>query len=141
MNKVILMGRLTRDPELRYASSSNVPVCSFTLAVDRRFTRQGEERQTDFIPVVTFGKTAEFCKKYFSKGMQVCLAGRIQVRSYNDSDGKRRYVTEVLADEVQFADSRRGGQDAPDKEIPAAPEEKDGDGGFMNVDEDDNLPF
>ena len=88
LNKAILMGRLTKDPEMRYTSTNNTPVCTFTLAVDRRFSRQGEEKQTDFIPIVTWNKTAEFCSKYFVKGMQVAVCGRIQTRSWDDADGK-----------------------------------------------------
>ncbi|MDR3120107.1 MAG: single-stranded DNA-binding protein [Clostridiales bacterium] len=106
MNKAILMGRLTRDPEVRY-SQNNLPIANFTLAVNRRFSRQGEERQADFIPIVTFDKTAEFCEKYFRKGQQVSVVGRIQVRSWDDNEGKRRYMTEVVGEEVYFADSRR----------------------------------
>jgi len=106
MNKAILMGRLTRDPEVRYSQNS-LPIANFTLAVDRRFNRQGEERQADFIPIVTFGKTAEFCEKYYRKGQQVLIVGRIQVRTWDDNEGKRRYVTEVIGEEAYFADSRR----------------------------------
>ena len=110
MNKAILMGRLTRDPEVRY-SQNNLVICNFTLAIDRRFSRQGEEKQTDFIPIVTFGKTAEFCEKYFQKGQQVLVAGRIQTRSWDDNEGKKRYATEVVSDEVHFADSKRANND------------------------------
>ena len=106
MNKAILMGRLTKDPEIRYGQN-NMAVCNYTLAVNRRFIRQGEERQADFIPIVAFGKTAEFCEKYFRKGQQVLVCGQIQVRSWDDKDGKRRYVTEVVCEEVHFADSKR----------------------------------
>ena len=106
MNKAILMGRLTRDPEVRYGQN-NMTICNYTLAVNRRFTKPGEERQADFIPIVTFGKTAEFCEKYFRKGQQVLVCGRIQVRSWEESDGKRRFMTEVVCDEVHFADSKR----------------------------------
>jgi single-strand DNA-binding protein len=114
MNKAILLGRLTRDPEVRY-TQSNVMIANFTLAVDRRFVRQGEERQADFIPIVTFNKTAEFCDKYLRKGQQVVVVGRIQTRSWDDNEGKKRYVTEIISDEVYFADSRRqdSGEYAP----------------------------
>ena len=81
MNKVVLMGRLTRDPETRYTQTNNTLVASFTLAINRRFTRQGEERQADFIPVVAWSKTGEFCSKYFKKGQQVGVIGRIQTRN------------------------------------------------------------
>ena len=100
------MGRLTRDPEVRYSQNS-LTITNFTLAVDRRFVRQGEERQADFIPVVTFGKTAEFCEKYFRKGQQVLVVGRIQTRTWDDNEGKRRYITEVICEEAYFADSKR----------------------------------
>ena len=106
MNKAILMGRLTRDPEVRY-SQNNLAVCNYTLAIDRRFSKQGEEKQTDFIPIVTFGKTAEFCEKYFRKGQQVAVSGRIQTRTWDDNEGRKRYVTEVIAEDCFFADSRR----------------------------------
>ena len=106
MNKAILMGRLTRDPEVRY-SQSNLTIANFTLAVNRRFTRQGEERQADFIPVVTFGKTAEFCEKYFRKGQQVLIVGRIQTRTWDDNEGRRRYITEIICEEAHFADSKQ----------------------------------
>ena len=113
MNKAILMGRLTRDPEVRYSQNNNLAVCNYTLAIDRRFARQGEEKQTDFIPIVTFGKTAEFCEKYFRKGQQVAVSGRIQTRTWDDNDGKKHYMTEVIAEDCYFADSKRpeGGGD------------------------------
>lgn len=107
MNKVVLMGRLTRDPEVRYTTNNNTLVATFSLAVNRRFSRQGEERQADFINVVAWDKTGEFCSKYFKKGQQVGVIGRIQTRNYDDKDGKKVYVTEVVAEETYFADSRR----------------------------------
>ena len=108
MNKVILMGRLTRDPEVRYTQTSNTLVASFSLAVNRRFVRQGEERQADFFNVVAWGKTGEFCSKYFKKGQQVGVIGRLQTRTWDDDKG-RHYITEVVAEETYFADSRRDG--------------------------------
>ena len=111
MNKVILMGRLTRDPEVRY-TQSNTAVASFSIAVNRRFVRQGEERKADFINIVAWNQTAEFVSKYFKKGQQVGVIGRIQTRNYDDADGKKVYVTEVVAEEVYFADSRRDGDAA-----------------------------
>lgn len=107
MNKVVLMGRLARDVDSRYTSTNNTAVSTFALAVNRRFVKQGEERQADFIQVVAWGKTAEFCSKYFKKGQQVGVIGRIETRQYDDKDGKRVYVTEVIAEEVYFADSRK----------------------------------
>lgn len=112
MNKVILMGRLTRDPEVRYTQNTNTLVSSFSLAVNKRFVRQGEERQADFINVVAWSKLGEFCSKYFKKGQQVGVIGRIQTRSWDDQDGKKRYVTEVVAEEAYFADSKREGADS-----------------------------
>ena len=132
MNKAILLGRLTKDPEIRHTSHTNTPVCSFTLAVDRRFAKQGEERQTDFIPVVSYGKLAEFCSKYFSKGRAMLVAGRIQTRTWDDAEGKRHYVTEIIAEEVYFADSKK--DDTPG--IKAKP------GDFTDeIPEEDDLPF
>ncbi len=110
MNKVILMGRLTRDPEVRYTQTNNTLVASFSLAVNRRFARQGEERQADFINIVAWSKTGEFCSKYFKKGQQVGVIGRIQTRTWDDEQGQKHYVTEVVAEEAYFADSRRDGE-------------------------------
>ena len=107
MNKVILMGRLTRDPEVRYTQTNNTLVASFSLAVNRRFARQGEERQADFINIVAWSKLGEFCSKYFKKGQQVGIIGRIQTRSWEDEQGQKRYTTEVVAEEAYFADSKR----------------------------------
>ena len=107
MNKVILMGRLTKDPEVRYTQSSNTLVASFNLAVNRRFVKQGEERQADFISVVAWSKIGEFCSKYFQKGQQVGIIGRIQTRSWDDEQGKKHYATEVIAEEAYFADSKK----------------------------------
>lgn len=109
MNKVILMGRLTRDPEVRYTQTSNTLVASFSLAVNRRFARQGEERQADFINVVAWNKTGEFVSKYFKKGQQVAVVGRLQTRTWDDDQGQKHYVTEVIAEETYFADSKRDG--------------------------------
>ena len=113
MNKVILMGRLTRDPEVRYTQTNNTLVASFSLAVNRRFAKQGEERQADFINIVAWSKTGEFCSKYFKKGQQVGVIGRIQTRSWDDDQGQKHYVTEVIAEEAYFADSKREGDSAP----------------------------
>ena len=105
MNKVFLIGRLTRDPELRY-TGSNVPVASFSLAVNRNFTNQSGEREADFINIVVWRKQAENVKNYLSQGSQVSIDGRIQTRSYDDKDGNKRYVTEVIADNVEFLGSK-----------------------------------
>lgn len=108
MNKAFLIGRLTRDPELRY-SSSNAAIVNFSIAIDRQYTNQQGQRETDFINIVAFQKQAENIKKYVSKGSLVAVDGRIQTRNYEDKDGKRVYVTEVVADRVQFLDSRNSG--------------------------------
>lgn len=107
LNRTILIGRLTRDPELRY-SPSGVAVTQFTLAVDRPFTNNGE-KEADFIPVVTWRQLAETCANYLKKGRLVAVEGRIQVRNYDNNEGKRVYVTEVIADNVRFLD--RGEED------------------------------
>ena len=105
MNKVFLIGRLTRDPELRY-TSSNLPVATFTVAVNRNFANQAGEREADFINIVVWRKQAENVKNYLNQGSQVAIDGRLQTRSYDGEDGKKRYVTEVIADNVEFLGSR-----------------------------------
>ena len=110
MNKVVLMGRLTKDPEVRYTKTNNTMVASFSLAVNRRFAAAGEERQADFINIVAWSKTGEFCSKYFKKGQQVGIIGRIQTRTWDDENGQKRYATEVVAEEAYFADSKRDGE-------------------------------
>ena len=127
MNKVILMGRLTRDPEVR-ATQSNTAVCSFSLAVNRRFKQEGQP-DADFINVTAWAKTAEFVSKYFTKGQQVSVIGRMQTRNYDDKDGKKVYVTEVVAEEVYFADSKKEQSNVTTSE------------GFMAVEGDSGLPF
>ena len=106
MNKVVLIGRLTRDPELRYTSGSNAAVCNFTIAVDRGFTGQSGDREADFIPIVVWNKQAENVKNYLTKGSQVAVEGRLQVRNYDDQNGQKRYVTEVIASNVEFLGSK-----------------------------------
>ena len=106
MNKVILLGRLTREPEIRYTQTNNTMVASFSLAVNRRFKSEGQP-EADFINIVAWGKTAEFVGAYFKKGQQVAVVGRIQTRNYEDTQGQKRYVTEVVAEEVYFADSKK----------------------------------
>ena len=107
MNKVILLGRLTKDPDVRYTQTTNTLVASFTLAVNRRFVKQGEERQTDFINIVAWNKTGEFVSKYFKKGQQVAVVGRLQTRTWDDDKGQKHYITEVIAEEAYFADSNK----------------------------------
>ena len=128
MNKAILMGRLTKDPETRYTQSTNTQVTSFTLAVNRRFTKEGEERQADFINIVAWGKTAEFCSKYFKKGRQVGVIGRIQTRNYDDDKGVKHYITEVIAEECYFADSKKESDNTTTEQT-----------GFNVIDDDDRI--
>ncbi len=144
MNKVILMGRLTRDPEVRYTQTNNTLVASFSLAVNRRFQNQNGERQADFINIVAWSKTGEFCSKYFKKGQQVGIIGRIQTRNWDDDQGVKHYVTEVVAEEAYFADSKRdtgndmGGtfEDAFGTTAPGNNKTED-----FDVSSDDDLPF
>ena len=105
MNKVILIGRLTKDPELRY-TQSGTGVATFTLAVNRRFSNQNGEREADFINCVAWQKSAEFVANYFRKGQEMALEGRLQVRSYDGNDGQRRWVTEVVADQIEFVGAK-----------------------------------
>lgn len=117
MNKVFLIGRLTRDPELRY-TGSNVPVCSFSIAVNRTFTNSNGEREADFINVVVWRKQAENVKNYLSQGSQVAVDGRIQTRNYEDKEGNKRYITEVVADNVEFLGSKKEGNSKGDEPTP-----------------------
>lgn len=107
MNKVCLIGRLTKDPEVRYTQSNNTLVATFNIAVNRRFAKEGEEKQADFITIVAWAKTGEFCSNYFKKGQQVGICGRIQTRNWEDEQGQKHYATEVVAEEVCFADSKK----------------------------------
>lgn len=108
MNKAILMGRLTRDPELRH-TQSNVPVATFTVAIDRRFKNANGERESDFINCVAWRQQAEFVSKWFTKGRMICVVGSIQTRKYVDKDGNNRTATEVVADEINFCGDRQDG--------------------------------
>ena len=147
MNKVILMGRLTRDPEVRYSAGENsTAVARYTLAVDRRFRRNNDGEQTaDFIGCVAFGRSAEFAEKYFRQGLKVIVTGRIQTGSYTNKDGQRVYTTDVVVEDQEFAESKASAASSeaaytPSRSNPAAPA---GDG-FMNIPdgvEDEGLPF
>lgn len=153
MNKVILMGRLVKEPEVRYSQGAEpLAIARYTLAVNRRFKRQGEP-EADFINCVAFGKTGEFAEKYFKKGQMVAITGRLQVRSW-DKDGERRYATEVIIEEQHFAESKKDSGEGkaaaaqsrpatapnkPAKQMGLAEQE-----GFYPIDEsveDDDLPF
>jgi single-strand DNA-binding protein len=135
LNKAILIGRLTRDPELRY-TPSGAAVCTFTLAVDRSYTNQQGEREADFISIVVWRDLAETCGKYLVKGRLVAVSGRLQVRNYEGKDGQRRYVTEVVAEEVQFLERSQDKQHSS----PAGSDTGVLDG-FVPVPNDNELPF
>ena len=141
MNRVILMGRLTRDPDVRYTQGNEpIAVARYALAVDRRVRRQeGNEQTADFINIVAFRKAGEFAEKYFRQGMRVLVSGRIQTGSYTNKDGQRIYTTDVIVDEQEFADAKRDGVESSHYGTPSLA----GDG-FMNVPdgvEDEGLPF
>ena len=153
MNKVILMGRLTRDPEVRYSQGSqSMAVARYTLAVDRRFKRDGEQT-ADFIQCVAFGKSGEFAERYFHKGTKVVVEGRIQTGSY-EKDGQRVYTTDIVVEQQEFAESKASSDNnagnyqqsapasAPQQAASPAPSSAVGDG-FMNIPDglDDELPF
>jgi len=163
LNRVILMGRLTRDPELRH-TQNGIAVASFTLAVDRDFgSKDGQEKQTDFIDIVAWRNTAEFVSRYFNKGRMAVVEGRLQIRPWEDKDGNKRRNAEIVADNIYFADSKRTSEDnsyggnnyaagnsysgggsgysapAPQRQTYTAPQTNTDYGGF-DVDESD-LPF
>lgn len=143
INKAIIGGRLTRDAE-HTVTSSGLDVAKFTVAIDRRFKKQGEEKQTDFLNVVAFGKTAEFVNKYFTKGSSIIVVGSIQTRSY-EKDGQKRYVTEIIAEEVSFAGSKNDNAGSSDtvsgKDAIDALEALRDHNGFATVEDDSELPF
>lgn len=148
MNKVILMGRLTRDPDIRYSQGENsMAVARFTLAVDRRFKRNSDQT-ADFISCVAFGRTAEFMEKYVKQGTKLCLEGRIQTGSYTNRDGQKVYTTDVVAENVEFAESKSAASQrtsAPaESERNSAPAKEAANEGFMDITdglEDEGLPF
>lgn len=109
MNCVNLIGRLTKDPDIKYIQTNNTAIANFTLAVNRRFTKEGQPT-ADFINILAWGKTGEFCSKYFQKGMQVAIQGRIQTRNWEDDQGQKHYATEVIAEQCFFADSKKESQ-------------------------------
>lgn len=139
MNKVILMGRLTKEPEVRYTQTSNTLVASFTLAVNRRFVKQGEERQADFINIIAWSKIGEFCSKYFSKGQQVGIIGRLQTRNWEDDQGQKHYITEVIAEEAYFAEGKRNSNTSSDPFAASSGEKVNGND--FDISSDDDLPF
>lgn len=139
MNKVILMGRLTKDPEVRYTQSGEpMAIARYTLAVNKRFKKQGEA-DADFIPCVAFGKQGEFAEKYLAKGRQIAVVGRLQVRNWEDNEGKKRITTEIVVEEHYFAESKSDKADKPQSKKQDSDAE-----GFYPIDdsvEDEDLPF
>lgn len=141
MNRVILMGRLTRDPDIRYTSGENsMAVARYTLAIDRT-TKKQDEQSADFISCVAFSKAAEFAEKYFRQGMRVLVSGRLQTSSYTNREGQKIYTTDVILDSQEFADSKGDSTEAKDKGRREANVDADG---FMNIPDgvdDEGLPF
>ena len=157
MNKVILMGRLTRDPEVRYSNSQSgeqLAIARYTIAVDRRFARRNagnpaDQQTADFISCVAFGSNAEFAEKYLKQGTKICVRGRIQTGSYTNKDGQKVYTTEVVIEQAEFAESKKaaegnGGAAPADHYAPANGESVPATGdeeGYMDIDDADDLPF
>ena len=131
MNKAILMGRLTKEPELK-STQNGISRCSFNLAVDRRFKNADGERETDFINCTAWRSTAEFISKYFRKGQRIAIVGSIQVRSYETDAGERRYITEVITEEAYFADGYQAGNQG---------QHNSSGSNYFDADEDEDLPF
>ena len=146
LNKIILMGRLTRDPELR-RTQTGTAVASFSLAVDRDYKAKGAEKETDFIDIVAWRNTAEFVSKYFAKGRMAVVEGRLQVRTYTDKEGNNRRVAEVVADNIYFGDSKKDGGNTGSGNYGGSGYGGDYAGGdygssnFQEVDDDGELPF
>ena len=139
MNKAILMGRLTRDPDVRYSQGENpMAIARYTLAVDRRFKRDGEQN-ADFINCLAFGRSAEFAEKYFKQGTKIAVSGRIQTGSYTNREGVKVYTTEVVIEEQEFAESKNRGASQPSTPQPSTAASD----GFMNIPDglEDELPF
>ncbi len=147
MNKVILIGRLTRDPEVRYSQGAEpMAIARYSLAVNRRFKRDGQP-DADFLNCVAFGRNGEFAEKFLKKGMQICVIGSIQTGSYTDKDGNKRYTTDIVVEEHEFTESRRSfeervGSEGSAPSPSAAPSQPQSDG-FVAIDniDDDDLPF
>ena len=137
MNKVILMGRLTRDPDVRYSQTdSNMAIARFSLAVDRRFKKQGDTVTADFFNCTAFGKQAEFVEKYLKQGIKIVVTGRIQNDNYTNKEGQKVYSIQIMVEEIEFAESKAAGQGAQNNDMPP------GDG-FMNIPDgiENELPF
>jgi single-strand DNA-binding protein len=145
MNKVILMGRLTRDPEVRYAQGENaMAIARFSLAVDRRRQNNADGQTADFINIVAFGRLGEFAEKYLHKGTKVALSGRIQTGSYTNKDGVKVYTTDIIAEDIEFAESKNSaGSDGGYAGAVSRPAPASAGDGFMNIPDgiDEELPF
>ena len=144
MNKVILMGRLTRDPDVRYsAGESGTSVARYTLAVDRRFNKRDGEATADFISCVAFGRSAEFAEKYFRQGLKIVITGHIQTGSYTNRDGNKVYTTDVAVEEQEFAESKAAAGQGENSRSEQKPEPQVDANGFMNIPDgiDEELPF
>lgn len=142
MNKTILLGRLTKNPEIKFSQTNNVKVATFSLAVNRKYVKQGEERQADFFNIVAYSKLADFVEKFLKQGIQVCVNGRLQTRNYEDKNGIKRYVTEVIAEEIDFADSYtkiESNADNTQETVSEELKEKDASEDFIS--NGDDLPF
>ena len=142
MNKTILLGRLTKNPEIKFSQINNVKVVTFSIAVNRKYVKQGEERQADFFNIVAYSKLAEFVERFLKQGIQICVLGRCQTRNYEDKNGVKRYVTEIIAEEIDFADSYtniEGNTDNTEKTISEDLKEKDTSEDFIS--NGDDLPF
>ena len=143
MNKVILMGRLTRDPEVRYSQGDNaMAIARYSLAVDRRFKRDSDEQTADFINCVAFGKSGEFAEKYLHQGTKIVVVGRIQTGSFTNKDGQRVYTTDVVVEEQEFAESKNSSNATGSSNTPSNNNTSSSDG-FMNIPDgiDEELPF
>jgi len=134
LNKVALVGRLTKDPEIRYTSDNQTAIAKFTIAVSRRFKKEGQP-DADFLPITVFGKSAENCGKYIKKGRLVAVSGRLQTSSWDDQEGKRHFSTDVIADEVDFLDKGSDAKESSEGGYNA------GGGDFHPADDEDDLPF
>ena len=144
MNKVILMGRLTRDPEVRYSQGENaMAIARYTLAVDRRFNRNGDDQSADFIGCVAFGRSGEFAERYFRKGTKVLVTGRIQTGSYTNRDGVKVYTTDVVVEDQEFAESKNSTANEGGFVSNMSPAPSAAGDGFMNIPDgiDEELPF
>ena len=143
MNKAIIMGRLTRDPEVRYSQNGDnqMAIARYTLAVDRKFKDANGEQGADFIPCVAFGKAGEHAEKYYRKGLKVVVSGRIQTGSYTNKDGQKVYTTDLVVEEQEFAESKNAGSSRDERDAVAA--KAAGYDGFMNIPDgiDEELPF